>query len=169
MTVCRWKHMGEGVKIFDDHLSVFLKPEMISIGDGSRLDTGIRIEGGLGVTIGERVHISMGSRLNIGGGELEFGAHSGCSDNVIIATGHPDLAYLLISAAEQPEDCHVVKHKTVIGQYVVIFAGAIICPGVTIHDGAIIGAGAVVTKSVPAWEVWAGNPAKKIGERKVTK
>lgn len=35
-----------------------------------------------------------------------------------------------------------------------------------IGKGAIIGAGAVITKDVPAYEVWAGNPAKKIGERR---
>ena len=37
--------------------------------------------------------------------------------------------------------------------------------GVSIGDGAIVGAGAVVTKSVPAGEIWAGVPAKKIGVR----
>lgn len=47
-----------------------------------------------------------------------------------------------------------------------IGAGAIICDGVIIGTGAIIGAGSVVTKDVPAYEIWAGNPAKKIGERK---
>ena len=167
MTVCKWKHLGKGVKIYDDHLSVFLKPEQIFIGDYSRLDASIRIEGGLGVTIGERVHISMGSRLNIGGGELIFGAHSGCSDNVIIATGNPDISYLLISAAEAPEDCHVIKRRTIIGEYVVIFAGAIICPGVTIGDGVIIGAGSVVTKNVDPWSIVAGNPAHPIGRREL--
>lgn len=35
-----------------------------------------------------------------------------------------------------------------------------------IGEGAVIGAGAVVTKNVPPYEVWGGNPAKKIGERK---
>ncbi len=35
-----------------------------------------------------------------------------------------------------------------------------------IGEGAVIGAGAVVTKDVPAYEIWAGNPARKIGERK---
>ena len=35
----------------------------------------------------------------------------------------------------------------------------------TIGDGAIIAAGAVVTKDVPAFEVWAGTPAKKMRDR----
>ena len=35
-----------------------------------------------------------------------------------------------------------------------------ICPGVTIGDRCVIGAGSVVTKDVPAGELWIGNPAK---------
>lgn len=35
-----------------------------------------------------------------------------------------------------------------------------------IGEGAIIGAGSVLTKDVGDWEIWAGNPARKIGERK---
>ena len=41
-----------------------------------------------------------------------------------------------------------------------IGANSTICPGITIGRGALIGAGAVVTKDVPANELWAGNPAK---------
>jgi len=161
-----WGSYGHNVRIFE-HCTI-LKPEMIRLGDGVRIDAMTRIEGGMGVDIGANVHIGSGSKLNIGGGELVFGAHSGCSVNVVIATGNPDLSYKLISAAEAPEDCHVIKQCTVIGQYVVIFAGAVICPGVSIGDGAVIGAGAVVTKDVPAWEIWAGNPAKQIGVRTVS-
>jgi len=55
--------------------------------------------------------------------------------------------------------------KTVIEDDAWIGYGAIIMQGVTIGRGAIIAAGAVVTKSVPAYEIHAGVPAKKIGER----
>jgi acetyltransferase-like isoleucine patch superfamily enzyme len=46
-----------------------------------------------------------------------------------------------------------------------IGANVVVLDGVKIGLGAIIGAGAVVTKSVPSLEIWAGVPAKKIGER----
>ena len=48
----------------------------------------------------------------------------------------------------------VVEDKVVIG------ANATIVASVTLHSGCIIAAGAVVTKDVPANELWAGNPAK---------
>lgn len=54
----------------------------------------------------------------------------------------------------------------IIGNNVWIGANAVILRGVTINDGAIIAAGAVVNKSVPSNEIWGGVPAKKIGERK---
>ncbi|WP_317045012.1 LbetaH domain-containing protein [Bacteroides congonensis] len=41
----------------------------------------------------------------------------------------------------------------------------IICNSVTIGEGSIIGAGSVVTKDIPANQVWAGNPARFIKDR----
>ena len=52
--------------------------------------------------------------------------------------------------------------KVVIGDYVYIGAEALIMPGVTIGDHALIAAGSVVTKSVPSGIVAAGNPARPI-------
>ena len=52
-----------------------------------------------------------------------------------------------------------------IGCDVWIAARAIILPGVTIGDGAVIAAGSVVTKDVAAWTVVGGNPAKFIKKR----
>jgi acetyltransferase-like isoleucine patch superfamily enzyme len=46
--------------------------------------------------------------------------------------------------------------------------GAIIMAGVHIGRGAIVGAGSVVTKNVPSYEIYAGVPARKIGERFAT-
>jgi len=53
-----------------------------------------------------------------------------------------------------------------IGNDVWLGASVIVCDGVNIGNGVVVGAGAVVTKSIPDFEIWAGNPAKKIGERK---
>jgi len=144
---------------------LILKPEMVRIADTARIDQWTRIEGGLGVTIGEHVHIASFCTINAGGGEVIFGNHSGCSCGVRIVGGLPDIDFLELSAAELPEDCHVIRRKTVIGEYVAIFSNAVICPGVTIGDGAIIGAGAVVTKDVAPWAIMGGVPAKQIGHR----
>ncbi len=52
--------------------------------------------------------------------------------------------------------------QTVIKKGVSIGANATILGGVTIGENAMIGAGSVVTKDVPAGELWIGNPAKKL-------
>lgn len=46
-----------------------------------------------------------------------------------------------------------------------IGVNVIICNSVTIGEGAIVGAGSVVTKDIPPFQVWAGNPAKYIKDR----
>lgn len=57
------------------------------------------------------------------------------------------------------------QHATKIGADVWLGHGVIVMRGVTIGDGTIVAAGAVVTKDVPAYEVWAGTPAKKLRDR----
>ena len=55
--------------------------------------------------------------------------------------------------------------RTVIGNDVWIGSKCHIKGGVTIGDGAVIGMGSVVTKNIPPYEIWAGNPAKFIRKR----
>lgn len=55
--------------------------------------------------------------------------------------------------------------KVIIEDDVFIGINAIICNSVTIGNGAIIGAGSVVTKDIPPFQVWAGNPARYIKDR----
>ena len=57
------------------------------------------------------------------------------------------------------------KGETKIGNDVWLGYGAIILSGVHIGDGAVVGAGAVVTKNVSPYSVVAGNPARKIKQR----
>lgn len=58
-----------------------------------------------------------------------------------------------------------IFQKTVIGNDVWIATNAMIKAGVTISDGAVIGMGAVITKDVGPYEIWAGNPARLIKKR----
>ncbi len=55
--------------------------------------------------------------------------------------------------------------ETLIGNDVWIGSHCLIKAGITIADGAIIGMGSVVTKDVPPYEIWAGNPAKILKKR----
>lgn len=154
-------------RVLDPYKSIFTNERVISVGAHSRIDGMVKLEGGIGLTIGEHCHIASFSHINAGGGQVIMGNHSGCSSHVVIAAGMPNLDYLHISAADDLEDQHPIRMRTVIGKHVVIFANATICPGVTIGDGAVIGAGAVVTRDVPEMAIMAGVPAMQIGTRQL--
>lgn len=57
------------------------------------------------------------------------------------------------------------KNQVVIEQNVWIASYCLILPGVTVHEGAVVGAGSVVTKDVPPLSIVGGNPAKIIRYR----
>jgi acetyltransferase-like isoleucine patch superfamily enzyme len=57
--------------------------------------------------------------------------------------------------------------QVTVGDYVFIGPRSIILPGITIGTGAVVAAGAVVTKNIPDFEIWGGVPAKKISDRQI--
>ena len=46
-------------------------------------------------------------------------------------------------------------------------ARSVVCPGVTIGEGAVLAAGGVTAKDIPAFEIWAGNPARFVKTREL--
>lgn len=110
-------------------------------------------ECGINISVGKNVFINACCKFQDQGG-IEIG------DNVLI--GH-SVVITTINHEFTPADrlsMHVKKVK--IENDVWIGANATILPGVTIHNGAVIGAGSVVTHDVPAMAIAAGNPARII-------
>jgi acetyltransferase-like isoleucine patch superfamily enzyme len=66
------------------------------------------------------------------------------------------------------EDNDISTKPVLIKSGAFIGAHCIVLKGVTIGQYSIIGAGSVVTKDIPDWEIWAGNPAKFIRRIKPT-
>lgn len=109
-----------------------------------------------GLLIGERVDIGWFAELDARGG-IKIGNDTNISSHVKLITGSHD-----INDEEYAADFRPIN----IGHHCWIGTGAIILQNVTIGDGAIVAAGAVVTKNIPPYEVWGGVPAKRIGYRK---
>jgi maltose O-acetyltransferase len=156
----QWRYFGQNVTIHEH--CVILNPQVIELFSGCRVDSFVKIEGGQGVTLGENCHIASFSHINAGGGRVIMGNHSGCASHVVICGGATDITML----ATTPQDGNIAQRLvTTIGEFVCIFAGAIILPGVTIGDGAVVAAGAVVTRDVEPFAIVAGVPARVVGYR----
>ncbi len=88
--------------------------------------------------------------------EITVGDHCQFGPGVqVLAADHPREPELRLADVE-------LGRPVVIGTNVWIGGGAILCPGVTIADHSVIGAGSVVTKDVPERVVAAGNPCRVI-------
>lgn len=148
---------------------VILRPDKVSIHPTARIDAFVKIEGGEGVAIHEAVHVASFCHINAGGGQVILGAHSGYASGVVICGGQPDLSYRHVSPQDPSELRAAQRRLTIISPFAVVFANAVVLPGVLVGEGAIVGAGAVVTRDIPPWEVWAGNPARKVGERRAAR
>ena len=99
---------------------------------------------------------------------LSFDVDCYCVDKVTIAdqTTISQYAYLC-TASHDITDPHMrlITAPITIGPNAWICAGAFVSPGVTIGEGAVAAARAVVVKDVPPWTVVGGNPAKFIKTR----
>jgi maltose O-acetyltransferase len=77
----------------------------------------------------------------------------------------PEASILTLGHDPQSPDFGDRGGDVVIGNRVWIGYRALILPGVTIGDGAVVGAGSVVAKDVEPFAIVVGNPARKVGER----
>ena len=112
-------------------------------GDYVRMDTSYADM----IYIGDYTHITSGCRLL---------CHQRDLTDYCVGDNAADLGY-------KTGEIHI-------GKGVMVGMETLIMPGVTIGDGAIIGAGSIVTKDIPAWTIATGRPArvvKEIPERKI--
>lgn len=126
---------------------------------GKKIDASFRLfppfttDFGKNITIGKDVFINSGCHFQDQGG-IVIGDGAFIGHNVVLATINHDL---------DPKNNRKNHYAPItIGKNVWIGANATVLPGVSIGDWAVIGAGAVVTKDVPAKSVVGGVPARII-------
>ena len=147
---------------FSEHVPfVFLRHAVfmlsgMTIKPGATVHMGVRFFSPRGISIGVDSKVGFASFLD-GRASLTIGNHVDMASEVMIYNSEHDLEAGDFAAHDGPVN---------IGDYVFIGPRAIILPGVTIGRGAVVAAGAVVTKDVPDFAIVGGVPAKVIGERK---
>lgn len=130
----------------------------MKIGKGSSVHMGLALYNPAHITIGEDTIIGENCVLD-GRAKLEIGNHVDIASEVMIYNSQHDIA----DSAFRP-----TNYPVLINDYVFIGPRAIILPGVTIGRGAVVAAGAVVTRDVEENCVVGGVPASKIKERGIT-
>lgn len=114
-----------------------------------------------GCTIG----VTENAKLVIGSGYINYGSKIHCFNEIRIGENVSISEGVIIRDSDNHQIIggnHVMSKPIIIEDNVWIGLNAIILKGVTIGEGAIIAAGAVVTKDVPAYSIVAGVPARII-------
>jgi|SRR3989344_653080 len=130
----------------------------VKIGKKSTIHIGCRFYQPKNVTVGQGTIIGDHATLD-GRAPLTIGNHVDIASQVMIYNSEHDI---------HSDDMRPIEAPVVIEDYVFIGPRAIILSGVTIGKGAVVAAGAVVTKDVPPRAIVGGVPAQIIGERKLT-
>jgi acetyltransferase-like isoleucine patch superfamily enzyme len=140
--------------------AAFLKANGARIGKRPMFYPGVWITPGRHLVVGDDVDFAQGVLVTTGGG-VEIGDRALIGYRVqILSVNHavPAGRGRIFDAGHEPRSVRI-------GSDVWIGANAIVMPGITIGDGAVVAGGAVVTKPVEPYAIVGGNPARLIRYR----
>jgi len=158
-------HIGKDVCISDK--ASFYNCANIHIGDYSRIDDFCVLSAGRGgIHIGRNVHIAVFCSL-LGQGKIELLDFAGLSSRVSLYSSSDDYSGKSMTNPTVPAEFTNVVHGDIqVGRHVIIGAGTIVLPGITIGEGSAIGALSLVTKHCDTFSIYSGSPAKRIKSRR---
>lgn len=159
-----FKSIGKNVQI-KKNVGIFFT-ENVSIGDNVRIDDNVVIiAGGEETKIGNYVHIAVNCCIAASSG-FEMCDFSGLAPGVMIFTGSDDYSgNKLTNSTVARKYIGGDSGKVTLGRHVIIGAGSVILPNVEVGEGASVGALSLVIKSLEPWNVYFGNPAKRLKSR----
>jgi galactoside O-acetyltransferase len=136
-----------------------------SVGEYSQIDDFAFLNAGKMCVVGRFVHIASFVSI-IGGGEFIIDDFAGLSAGCRVITGTDDyLGPFMTNPTVPREFTNYQISRVIIEKHAIVGTNAVIFPGVTIGEGAAVGACSVVRRDLPPWGVYAGDPVRRIGER----
>lgn len=134
----------------------------MSVGEGTGLAPNISLRNGERITIGKHCHIGERTSLWAGDstGKIILGNYVSLAPDVFITASDYQFEKG-IPFRDQPKQ----ERDIIIGDDVWLGTKVVVTAGVSIGQGCIVGAGAVVTKDLPANAIAVGVPARVVGER----
>ena len=157
--------VGDNVQISDR--ASFYGVGRIHIGNNVRIDDFCVLSAGEGgIHIGNYIHIAVFTSL-IGAGKIELADFCNLSSRVSIYSSSDDYSGATMTNPTVPDKYKNVHHAPVyLGRHVIVGSGSVILPGIRLEEGVAVGALSLVTRNCMPFGVYAGNPAKRIKERK---
>jgi len=157
-----WHYIG--LLLFRSHwlpipaLKVFLLRLFgAKVGKGVYIKPGVKVKYPWYLTIGN--FCWLGEDLWIDNlAPVYIGSHVCLSQAAYLCTGNHDWT---------TPNMKLFRRPIHLGEGSWIGARAVVCPGMAVGTGSVVAAGSVVTKSVPDWQIWGGNPASFVRHRKL--
>lgn len=165
MTVMGFAEVGEDVRLSDK--ASYYNCGKIRIGNHVRIDDFCVLSAGEGgIVIGNYVHIAVYSSM-MGKGRIELLDFSGLSSRVAVYSSNDDYSGRFLTNPTVPSEFTGVTHADVLlCKHVIVGAGSVVLPGVTLHEGAAVGALSLVNKDCERFHIYTGVPAKRLMRRR---
>lgn len=156
--------LGSNVRIARNN--VIINPQNIRIGNNVRIDSYCSILAiGGELEIGSYVHIGAYCYLNAGAG-IVIEDFCGLSQGTKVYSRTDDYSGEFMTNPTVPATyTHVIASKVVFKKHSIVGSSSVVLPGVTLGEGASVGALSLVLRSLDPWFVYTGSPAKKLWER----
>ncbi|ATJ82662.1 acyltransferase [Halomonas beimenensis] len=158
-----FKAVGRKVKV-SDKASIY-NPEAIELGDYSRIDDFCVVSGK--VTIGKYCHITPMCLIAGGSPGITLSDFCTLAYGVKVFAQSDDYSgSAMVNSLIPKKFKNEYLAEVIIERQVIIGSASIVFPGVTIGEGCSVGAMTLVNKSTQPWGIYAGNPARRIKDRK---
>jgi galactoside O-acetyltransferase len=159
-----FRKLGRNIKIARD--AIVIGFENIEIGSNIQIDSNVTFAVSKGfLALGNYIHIGGSSHLSCSGG-ISISDFATISQGVRIYSASDDYSGEAMTNPTLPANyVNVFKAQVNIEEHVIIGSGSVVLPGLTLRKGTAVGALSLVKESTEEFSIYAGSPAKKIGDR----